>query len=145
MQMVARAIHGALAPEARNTVTLVPIPPSKMVDDPEYDPRMAQIAKAVTANTCEAINAIAPREPMHEADQRIRPNELAETLELRMELLPPEPIEIILIDDVITTGCSFVTCHDLIREQLPNITISGVFAARRAIMHDWPDPPMEVQ
>lgn len=94
---------------------------------------MAEIARAVAPDAREAIETDASRCAMHENDERMRPDEMVGTLILNHALCHPAPREIILLDDVITTGCSFVACYTILREQFPDVPISGIFAARRII------------
>ena len=136
--MIAAAVRATIAPNALGTVTMVPIPPSKAKTDPEYDPRMAIIAKTVVPDTRESIETVCSRQPLHLSDQRMRPEELFATLRLQEVPGSQEPTEIILLDDVITTGCSFVACHRLLRDRYPTVLISGIFAARRVIDRENP-------
>lgn len=135
MATVATAIRGAINPQSYGIVTLVPIPPSKLRNDPEHDPRMAHIARLVSpqANVCELIEPIVARPPQHESEQRLTPDELMATLQIEEALCAPAPQNIILIDDVITTGCSFVACKTLLQQRFPGVPVWGLFAARRAV------------
>ena len=137
MQQVASAIRGAINPQSLGIVTLVPIPPSKLRTDPEHDPRMTGIARMVSpqADVRELIEPIAARQPQHESEQRLQPEELLATLQINELLCAQAPQTIILIDDVITTGCSFVACSTLLNQRFPGVPISGIFAARRAVEH----------
>lgn len=137
MLRVAAAIRGAINATHLDIVTLVPIPPSKLPDHADYDPRMAEIARFVgpKVDVRDLIVPTASREPAHESENRIRPDELRATLTLREDLCARPPTEILLIDDVITTGCSFVACSALLAERFPGVPISGIFAARRVVDH----------
>ena len=143
MQLVAAAIRSAINPAAFGIVTLVPIPPSKLRTDPEYDPRMAQIARMVSsdADVRELIEPMAARDPLHESEQRLQPHELIATLQINEAHCAPAPQNVILIDDVVTTGCSFVACKTMLQQRFPGLPVSGIFAARRAVDHsaDFPD------
>jgi hypothetical protein len=143
MQLVAAAIQGAINPDAFGIVTLVPIPPSKLRNDPEYDPRIAQIGRLVSqqADVREMIDTVVARNPQHECDQRLQPHELIATMQINEALCQQVPQNIILIDDVITTGGSFVACRTMLEERFPGVPVSGIFAARRALDHaaDFPD------
>ncbi|MDB5576598.1 MAG: hypothetical protein JWR80_1774 [Bradyrhizobium sp.] len=137
MQQVAAAIRGAINPQSYGIVTLVPIPPSKLPADPDYDTRIADIARMVSPNADvrELIVAAAARQPLHESEQRLTPDQLIATLRIEEARCNPPPQNIILIDDVITTGCSFVACSTLLQQRFPGVPISGIFAARRAVDH----------
>jgi len=135
MHQVAAAIRGAINPQSYGIVTLIPIPPSKLPTDPEYDTRVADIARMVSPNADvrEIIVAVAARQPLHESEQRLTPDQLIAMLQIQEALCNPVPHNIILIDDVITTGCSFVACSTLLQTRFPGVPISGIFAARRAV------------
>jgi len=137
MQQVAAAIRGAINPQSYGIVTLVPIPPSKLPTDPEHDSRIADIARMVSPNADvrELIVAATARQPLHESEQRLSPDQLIGTLQIQEAQCNPAPQNIILIDDVITTGCSFVACSTLLQQRFPGVPISGIFAARRAVDH----------
>lgn len=133
IQLVARAIRENLNPESLRTMTFVPIPPSKLPTHPEYDDRMTEVARAIApdADVREMIGSLADREPMHATLRRRDPGALRATLKLRPELLSPRPGMIVLIDDVLTTGCSFTVCKSMLTEQMPGIPVIGLFVARR--------------
>lgn len=136
MKRIASAIAGSINPQSFGQVTLVPVPPSKLPSHPEYDARMFQIAKWVSPNADvrELICLVKERDAAHESEHRLKPNELMSLLELNLQFVNPKPQQIILIDDVITTGCSFVACRDLLRAQFgADLAIYGVFAARRVV------------
>lgn len=137
MQTVAAALRGAINPESYGVITLVPIPPSKLRADPEYDSRIADIARMVSpqANVRELLETVVPRDSLHASDQRLAPHELIATIQLQEALCDPPPHNIILVDDVITTGCSFVACSTILRARFPGVRIDGMFAARRAVDH----------
>lgn len=73
MRRVATAIRGAIKPDAYPRILFVPIPPSKLRTHPEYDDRIAVIARSISpqANVRELIEAVVEREPQHEREQRL--------------------------------------------------------------------------
>lgn len=138
MQRVARAIRGAIKPNALPNILFVPIPPSKLRTHIDYDDRMAAITRAVApeANVRELLETVIERDPLHESEQRLKPDELIATMGLRKDLCDVTPPLIFLVDDVITTGCSFVACRTILQEQFPDAQIVGIFAARRVLDKD---------
>lgn len=134
---VARVMKAAINPAALPALTFVPIPPSKLVGDAEYDDRMTQIARQISAGgTRELIHAVAARVARHSGDNKHDPDELRSTLEIDERLTAPTPTHVFLLDDVITTGCSFMVCKQMLTERFPGIKVTGMFVARRAL------PPM---
>jgi len=61
------------------------------------------------------------------------PNALRAILRLRGELVGNARPFVILLDDVITTGCSFYVCKAMLSKVWPQSTVVGIFIARRAI------------
>lgn len=131
---VGSTLRQALKPDALPSLTFVPIPPSKMPDDNEYDDRITQICRIISPEgTREMIRTITTRDARHIQDYRRDVGELQATLQINEQAIEPHLTRIILIDDVITTGCSFKACKALLNERLPDVPVFGIFVARRAI------------
>lgn len=132
---VGQAIAANVNQGALGNVVFVPIPPSWPPGDPGYDDRMAQVAQAVGPGAIvrELLFTSAAREAQHLGQQRRDPDILRATLGFRTELAAGLPSQIVLLDDVLTTGCSFVVCKSLLQEHIPNAQIYGLFVARRII------------
>jgi hypothetical protein len=111
---------------------LVPIPPSKSPDDPEYDDRMERVAKAIgTVEVRPLLKTIHSRPPLHTSEGPRNPNSLKNNLEILAGLLAPEPTSILLLDDVLTTGAHFRACKMLLQEAIGDVKVFGLFIARR--------------
>ena len=134
INQVAQAMRSGINPDRLADLTFVPIPPSKLSDHPEYDDRVLQIALRISPQgTRELIRAGVSRVARHIDDARHDPDALRETLILDRSLLEPRPQQIFLIDDVITTGCSFMVCKQMLAEEFPDTRITGLFVARRVL------------
>ena len=132
---IARVMKAGIKPEFIQRCTFVPIPTSKSADHPEYDDRLIQIARLIApgGDIRELLYTIATRNALHVDGGRRDPVALRQSLAIRQTALDLLPQHIVLLDDVITTGCSFRVCSDLLREQFPGIDIIGLFVARRII------------
>ena len=133
---VGRSIAANFKAEMLPGITFVPIPPSKPVDHPDYDDRMLQVARRI-APACdvrEALYTLAERDPRHTSGSKRDPDALRASLGIRAELLAnlgERPI--VILDDVLTTGCSYTVCRDLLAQHLPGASIFGIFVARRVV------------
>lgn len=120
--------------------TFVPVPPSKQRGDPEYDDRLWQVAAGLCAGTAgearELLRQTGSYAASHVADDggRIRPQALKQLYAFDTGA-PPRPL-IILLDDVLTTGCHFRAAKEFIQEAWPTTRVVGFFLARVA----RPDP-----
>ncbi|MGH7024187.1 MAG: hypothetical protein ACREEB_11440 [Caulobacteraceae bacterium] len=145
-----RAIHDIAQVISRNlnaaalaNTMIVPIPPSKPAGNPGYDDRMVRVAHAINSPAVvnEVLVTTCEREAMHVAQHRRDRDALRATLAVRANLIPAITNQIILLDDVLTTGCSFGVCKSMLLEHCPDAKVLGIFVARRVIDHsvDWGD------
>ena len=133
---ISAAIRANLKADALVDTAFVPVPPSKPPNHPDYDDRMVQVARSIDPNcdVREILFASEPRDPRHTSGARRDPAALRASLDVRTDLLrglADRPI--VLLDDVLTTGCSYTVCHDILAELLPSCSIVGVFVARRVV------------
>lgn len=121
--------------------TLVPIPPSKVKTDPEYDDRMVQICEGIDASfhvdvrelvlQCESIPA-AHKNPGH----RLSIDELMGLYTINENVTKPIPRTIGVVDDVLTAGTHFKAMKHTLENQFPDVPIFGLFIARRVFPDD---------
>lgn len=115
--------------------TLVPIPPSKAKNDPLYDDRLVQLLHKM----CQGLNAdirelVLQRESLpaaHESSNRHSPDDLLEQYYIDDESAEPTPLVVGLFDDVLTTGAHYTAAKRLLSVRFPDISIIGLFYARR--------------
>lgn len=120
----------------REGFTLVPIPPSKARTDPLYDDRLLRALRAPGVNL-DVRDALFFRETMracHEypaQEKRPSPDDLYRLLAIEASafVLSPQP-NIVLFDDLLTTGSHFKACQRLLKERFPDCTVSGLFIGR---------------
>ena len=145
---IGRAIRSNLRPEALADITIIPAPPSKQPDDPEYDDRMYQVAKAIGngVDVRPMLRCRQSRQAAHLSDVRPGPDALAENIELieqAMGSLPPRST-VLVLDDVLVTGATFVACSRILRARFPEISVLGLFVARRVPERDLDFDAFEV-
>ena len=118
--------------------TWVPIPSSKMEGHPDHDDRMLRALKLAFAGYDVDIRTLLHQtestEADHVRDERRSPEELLALLQIDRQSLASKPLkhQIVLFDDVLTTGKHFKCCETKLREVVPTETrIIGMFVARR--------------
>jgi predicted amidophosphoribosyltransferase len=127
-----KAIHSRFT-----DLTLIPIPPSKLKNDPEYDDRMMKMLHALRApdgiipDIRELILQSEAIRAAHHSDNRPRPHELEKIYQINENLSQPKPAWIALIDDVLTTGAHFRAMSNILKRRFPEARITGIFIARR--------------
>lgn len=135
IQRAAEAIRAALNDRARQTLTFVPVPPSKAKTDPLYDDRLLQVLGGIwpgqSVDLRELVVQPVSTPAVHDRDERPKPAELEARYVIDRSLLRPAPQVIAVIDDLVTTGAHFVAVRNMLRRVLPDIHIVGIFIARR--------------
>ncbi|MEO0551273.1 MAG: hypothetical protein AAFZ91_15250 [Pseudomonadota bacterium] len=133
IRKAAEVMSFALKDTDFESVSFVPIPPSKRKTDPEYDDRVAQTLRLAFGTRSDIIDALTiaeSREAYHNDTNRC-PSALTDNLVVDLDELGKAKRTIVLFDDVITTGCHFRAMKDEILSIAPDKTIYGVFLARR--------------
>ena len=118
-------------------ITFVPVPPSKVATDPEYDDRMVRVlrrcqqlnaqydVRELVQQTCTTVAA-------HTTAARPRPADLEVIYQINAAeaIVPLRPL-IVIVDDVLTTGCHYVAMRNTILRAFPGHQVAGLFVARR--------------
>lgn len=117
-------------------VTFVPIPPSKNKEDLEYDDRLVQILELYKKNVDngdvrEMVIQTESRQASHATDDRPAPEALASTYKIDPSLIEHPREDIVIFDDVITSGSHYRAMHSVLSKQFTGHSIKGVFVARR--------------
>jgi hypothetical protein len=128
--------------------TVIPVPPSKIRAHPAYDDRVLQILQNACPQGSDIRELLAcreDREAAHESDHN-RPSvaEIQANYYLNPSVDAVVREKVIIFDDMITAGSHYKACRNFIESRFPGRTITGVFAARRAIpgmppVEDFPD------
>jgi hypothetical protein len=110
---------------------LVPMPPSKKKDDPDYDDRIVSFLNQFCAETPKAylkeiISVKESMEASHLSDDRKSPDELLEYLVLDTTF-SLDGKDVIIVDDVIRHGAHYKACEKLILSKFKPTLITGMF------------------
>lgn len=128
-----------------NSATLVPVPPSKTQNHPEYDPRMERICRAIAPGLdvrClvrQATSTVAA----HELGGAPRPavEDLLSNYVIDENVAQPTPTAIGIFDDVLTAGTHFKAVQSILNDRYPGVPTYGMFIARRVFpqveVEDW--------
>jgi hypothetical protein len=133
---VARAFSFNIG-NAFGSITLVPVPPSKVRTDPAYDDRMMHMLRALRAPagmTPDVRELVVQNQPMpaaHDSANRPPPTEWEKVYAIDESRAQPIPTWIGIIDDLLVTGCRFRAMSNILRKRFPEVRITGLFIARR--------------
>ncbi|MBF0247219.1 MAG: hypothetical protein HQL36_03980 [Alphaproteobacteria bacterium] len=122
---------------AFSSLTLVPVPPSKLKTDPEYDDRMMDMLRALrapagmTPDVRELVVQTQPMPAAHDSANRPPPTEWEKVYAIDETLAQKVPTWIGIIDDLLVTGCRFRAMSNILRKRFPEARITGLFIARR--------------
>ncbi len=132
----AQALSENLA-TALHKITLVPVPPSKLRTDSEYDDRLMGMLRlmqgpnGVAVDVRELIFQTQPMIAAHESTSRPRPEEWEKVYAVDESLTTRRPNWIGVVDDLLVTGCRFRAMSSVLRKRFPDARITGLFLARR--------------
>jgi len=138
IRQIAEELNGVLTDQRLENTAFIPMPPSKVRADPAYDPRLVQILNLIHRQrgrgllVADCVSEMANRAAAHTTDEkRLPPDEKRKTLQLEVGALPQNVGRLIVFDDMVTTGSSFVAMHDLLKNARPEARVVGLFVARR--------------
>lgn len=133
---VARAFSSNIG-SAFSSLTLVPVPPSKLKTDPEYDDRMMDMLRALrapaglTPDVRELVVQTQPMPAAHDSTNCPPPAEWEKVYAIDKSLTHEMPNWIGIIDDLLVTGCRFRAMSNILKKRFPTARITGLFIARR--------------
>lgn len=126
----------------QNTIdnsTFVPIPPSKSKENPLYDDRMVQVLniglRGRNADIRELVYQTTDTVECHLSGNRDIAA-LEEILKIDETLSDGVREYIVIVDDVLTTGCHYIAMKNILLKRFPEAKIIGLFIARREIIND---------
>jgi predicted amidophosphoribosyltransferase len=118
------------------SAAFVPVPPSKVRDDPLYDDRMVQVCRKLNApkgvDVREIIEQIASTDSVHEGN-RLSPQQLKANYRFNDDIAAGMSKNVAVVDDLLTTGSHFRAVKEMILERMSDARVVGFFVARRAI------------
>ena len=142
MKKCSVALGEAINHEWLKRATLVPIPPSKGKDHPEYDDRMTVICEDIPVefnlDVRELVTQTTSMATAHGAEPGHRPDvdDLLAVYQIDEDLAEPTPEAIAIVDDVLTAGTHYRAMKRILSDRFPNVPINGVFIARRVFPPD---------
>jgi hypothetical protein len=140
----AEAFSEVINPDWLAGASLVPVPPSKIRTDTDYDDRISRVCSAIrkpgAPQVVELIEQIESTETF-KGGNRKKPEELRQNYRFDEQLLNSvgSRPSIGIVDDVLTTGSHFRATKDMILERRPEARVVGLFIARRTIPSPFAD------
>jgi hypothetical protein len=125
----------ALSADWLAKATLVPVPPSKAADHPEFDDRIERICLGIRAglDVRTIVRQTASTAAAHEVTTGERPSveDLLAVYEIDEAKAMPAPQSIAIVDDVLTAGTHYRAMQITLGDRYPGVPIFGIFIARR--------------
>ena len=135
IRQAGRTFAAVLNERSLDEYTFVPMPPSKVRGDPEYDDRMVQVVGAIRperpVDVRELIVQSVSTEAVHGSTRRLRPEQLVEIYRVDERVAEPTPTALVLVDDVLTTGAHFKAAQAVLVDRFPEVSVFGLFVSRR--------------
>jgi predicted amidophosphoribosyltransferase len=122
--------------EKLRSYTWIPMPSSKSYTDQRYDDRLMKVfnlikEKEKNLDVRELLKIQLSRPSLHEpGNRRLSVEEHMKNLTFDESQKNPVPQNIVIFDDVITTGASFKAAQTILQRSYPTVRIVGIFIAR---------------
>jgi hypothetical protein len=135
IRLCADDLRTVLSAEWLAQATIVPVPCSKARDNPDYDDRMEQVARAIRPGldvrslVIQQGTTIAAHEAG--AGPRVTVEELLALYAIDETIVSPLPTIVGILDDVLTAGTHFRAMSTILSARFPGVPIVGIFIARR--------------
>ena len=140
IRQAGRELRAAVGDELLRQFTIVPMPPSLSRSNSLYDDRMARIVRYMTEGlSCDVRELIVqPHDMMaaHSTSSRPRPDAWYAAYTVDEMLAQPPPVNVLVVDDVLTAGAHFAGLKRRLVERFPGAGVYAVFYARRAVQQD---------
>jgi hypothetical protein len=143
-QRCAQELFDAMNKDWLRGATLVPVPPSKAMGDPDYDDRLYRILGMLQRRAGQQIdirkliNQTQSTRASHETEgNRLSVEELLAVYRVDPALLAPTPRVIGVFDDMLTAGNHFRAMKIRLGEVFPDVVVVGLFISRRVLPQDF--------
>lgn len=145
IQRAGSCLRTLIEPRFLETIgTVVPMPPSKTPSHPEYDDRMLLICEGMvsglqTPDLKELLLLKEDTDATHNNGPKPPPQDLMRNMRINADPFYHPRSNIVLVDDVLTTGSHFKACKMILQDRFPSSNVIGVFVARRVFADKpWP-------
>ena len=135
IENIANAFRKALHPEELDSLTFVPVPPSKAKTHHLYDNRLTKLLHAIhpdrNLDIREFIMQSESTNAFHQSEKPRNPQQIEQLYKFQEFQNMSNPEKIAIIDDVLTTGAHYIAVKNILSRQFPEASIFGLFIARR--------------
>lgn len=130
LAFAAASLSALLPQEWRDIGTFVPMPPSKVKDDPDHDDRLLKTLLAVRPALPDLRELVLLRENVDSKQKGLRPEDRVPHYAIDENVAEPQPPLVFLFDDVLTTGCHFKAVQAVLADRFTELVVCGLFLAR---------------
>jgi hypothetical protein len=111
----------------RHFCSFVPIPPSRVRDDPEHDPRVLAVLQAVNPALADVRELVLLCENVEAKAKNVSPHERAANYEINEDETDPEPEHLIIFDDMLAGASHFKATKMVLERRFPGVAATGLF------------------
>lgn len=147
---IASALRISACRDFVEAATWVPVPPSALSSEPDYDDRLLRTLQKAFRGYDLDLRALLQQtrstRPDHCREHRLSRAALLRSIRPNDTALAQGRVRtcIVLFDDMLTTGKHYKCCEQRLRELFPQIPIRGWFIARRALSRERAPPEVRV-
>lgn len=133
---LARELAEAVGDDLLRQLTLVPMPPSLLKSDPEYDDRVLRLLETINTeghyDVREILHMTEELPASHSSSNRSSPFEIETAMAVADDCVrgSPEPAAFAVVDDVIGSGAHFRAASNVLKRHFGDAPVIGLFIAR---------------
>jgi predicted amidophosphoribosyltransferase len=122
------------------TSIFVPVPPSRIKDDPRHDSRLLDTLRLAHPAIAEAHELVVQLVNTESKQKHITPTNRARNWRLDIESFNHFPRHFVVFDDLLTGGSHFSAMKIVLSREFSGVPVSGLFLARRVLPTQVSDP-----
>ena len=130
IRYAAQALSALIPADWRANGTFVPIPPSRVKDDPDHDPRVLAVLQAIQPALTDVRELVLLRENVETKAKNVSPRERAANYGINETEANPEPEHLIIFDDMLAGASHFKAMKMVLEGRFPEALVTGLFLAR---------------
>jgi hypothetical protein len=130
VRYAAQALSALIPGDWRADGCFVPIPPSRIKEDPDHDPRVLAVLHGANPALADIRELVLLRENAESKGKNVSPHERAANYEIDEDQTDPEPEHIIIFDDVLAGASHFKAMKMVLSDRFPDAIVTGLFLAR---------------
>ena len=130
IRYAANALSRTVPTDFFQNSTWIPIPPSAIKGDPEYDSRLINVLRSVWPRIPDFRELVVQTVNHTSREKNLAPETRATDYAIDETVFEPAPTSVVIFDDMLAGGSHFKAMQMVLERRFPGVQTCGVFLAR---------------